>query len=250
MNKMFKKHIIHELKLGDYTDANTKMKYRCTCGNESIIIWNSFKKGTRCMKCSGNEKLTFEFVREYFLEQGCILLETDYINARKKMKYKCTCGNISNITWDNFQQGSRCNKCFNKTELKVYTYLLEIYKKIDTEIVFSWCLKKRFDFVISDLNLIIELDGCQHFQQVSNWSSPEETRQNDVYKMQSAYNNGFSMIRIQQDFVWKDKIDWRRMLNKYIQSYKTPTIIFIGDTRYQEHISDTIFTNNIVIHLI
>lgn len=69
------------------------MKYKCKCGNESIIVWGSFKNGNRCQKCAGNKKLTLDFVKEEFKKQNCELLETEYINAHTKIKYKCKCGN-------------------------------------------------------------------------------------------------------------------------------------------------------------
>ena len=68
--------------------------------------------------------------------------------------------------------------------------------------------------------------------------------------MKCAYNNGYSIIRIQQKFVYKNKLDWRSMLNSYIKLYKKPTIIFIGDDRYNQHILDTDFTKNIITHFI
>jgi very-short-patch-repair endonuclease len=102
---------------------------------------------------------------------------------------------------------------------------------------------------LPNLNLIIELDGGSHFQQVSNWQSHNTTRENDIYKMKCAYDNGFSIIRIQQEFVFKNKLDWKTMLNLYINTYEKPTIIFIGDSRFQQHIIDSNFTNNIITHL-
>jgi very-short-patch-repair endonuclease len=38
--------------------------------------------------------------------------------------------------------------------------------------------------------------------------SPEETRKNDLYKMKCANENGFSVIRILQKDVYKNKYDW------------------------------------------
>ena len=34
-------------------------------------------------------KFTYEYVYNYFKEQKCKLLETEYINSSTKMKYKC-----------------------------------------------------------------------------------------------------------------------------------------------------------------
>lgn len=98
----------------EYKNTKTKMKYICVCGNESNISFQDFKKGNRCRKCSGCEKLTFEYVKNYFQKQNCEVLETEYKNAKYKMKYKCKCGNESKITWNSFQQGTRCIKCSNR----------------------------------------------------------------------------------------------------------------------------------------
>ena len=43
------------------------MKYKCVCGNESCIRFDDFKnRKSRCIKCSGKEKHTFENVYNYF----------------------------------------------------------------------------------------------------------------------------------------------------------------------------------------
>lgn len=44
--------------------------------------------------------LTFNYVKEYFIKEECELLETEYINAKTKMKYICKCGNESSIVWN------------------------------------------------------------------------------------------------------------------------------------------------------
>ena len=48
------------------------------------------------------KKLTFEYVENFFKEQKCKLLETEYINAHTKMKYKCSCGNDSDTNFNKF----------------------------------------------------------------------------------------------------------------------------------------------------
>ncbi len=97
----------------EYINALTPMKYRCNCGNSKCkITFNKFQRGGRCAKCYGNEKYTFEFVYNYFKERDCELLETEYINNRTKMKYRCKCGNTKcKISFDSFKKGSRCMEC-------------------------------------------------------------------------------------------------------------------------------------------
>lgn len=59
-------------------------------------------------------KLTYEEVSAYFKNQGCELLEAEYKNARTKMKYRCTCGNLAAATYGNFREGNRCRDCGSK----------------------------------------------------------------------------------------------------------------------------------------
>lgn len=56
-------------------------------------------------------KLTHEIVKQAFEAAGCELLETEYQNAKTKMKYRCKCNKLSEITYDNFRSGNRCKAC-------------------------------------------------------------------------------------------------------------------------------------------
>ena len=105
-----------ELLEQEYSGCKTKMKYECSCGNISTITFDSFKQGQRCMQCAANKRSkqkthTFEYVEQFFKDNKCELLETEYINAITHMDYKCNCGIISQITFNGFQQGHRCKKC-------------------------------------------------------------------------------------------------------------------------------------------
>ena len=77
-----------------------------------------------------------------------------------------------------------------------------------------------FDFCIPELKIIIELDGRQHFIQVSNWSSPEETYENDLFKEMCAKENGYSVIRIIQEDVLNDTYDWLAKLVMTIEGIR------------------------------
>jgi very-short-patch-repair endonuclease/ribosome maturation factor RimP len=208
-----------ELLESEYINANTKMKYKCKCGKASSIIFSAFQNGVRCMSCSPREKLTFEVVKKFFKDQCCALLETNYINTRTKMKYRCKCGHESTITFGSFQNGSRCNKCANKTERIVSEFLQKEYTNIIYQPKFDWCIKKRslpFDFLLDDLKIIIEIDGPQHFKQVSNWKSPKETQKWDFYKMKCAIEHGYKIIRVFQEDIYYNNVDWKHLLQTAI----------------------------------
>jgi hypothetical protein len=133
-----------ELLETEYINTNTKMKYRCNCGNVSYIKYNHFKHGHRCRKCGTANmvelcKLNYDYVYQYFLDHNCILLEKEYINSNTKMKYICECGNESTITWGHFSQGKRCSKCglyrrSSKQKLP-YDYVYNYFKEQGCELL-------------------------------------------------------------------------------------------------------------------
>jgi very-short-patch-repair endonuclease len=88
--------------------------------------------------------------------------------------------------------------------------------------------------------IIIELDGSQHFKQVSNWQSPENCLETDKYKMNCANKNGFHIIRILQDDVFNDKNQWdeklKEAITELIQSNTIKNIFICNGLEYDLHI--------------
>jgi hypothetical protein len=76
-----------------------------------------------------NKKLTYEEVYNYFKEQGCELLEKEYINSSTKMKYRCVCGNIDYKTWIHFKRGQRCKKCGRQKQIEKQKTNIEDIRK-------------------------------------------------------------------------------------------------------------------------
>jgi hypothetical protein len=104
-----------ELLETEYINCKTKMKYKCICGNSNYkITFDHFKRGKKCNECHGGVKFTYKYVYNYFKEHDCELLEKEYKNAHTLMKYRCNCGNISEIKFYSFKQGHRCKKCYFK----------------------------------------------------------------------------------------------------------------------------------------
>ena len=119
--------------------------------------------------------------------------------------------------------GQGCPLCINKSEGKLLKHLKSIYPQIVTQFTNEWCKKEqllRFDFCIPDCNIIIEVDGPQHFEQIRDWQSPEEQLINDKFKEKCANENGYSIIRLLQADVWYDKYDWFTELRDVIEVKK------------------------------
>ena len=137
-------------------------------------------------------------------------------------------------------QGSWCSFCKKKSEGKLNLFFINNDFKVNKQLRFDWCRNPDtgyyfpVDFQINE-NIILELDGPQHFIQVSNWRDPVLQQERDMYKMECAINNGFHVIRILQTDVWYDKNNWGERLidaihklEKKSEQYETE-IICIGD---------------------
>jgi very-short-patch-repair endonuclease len=150
-------------------------------------------------------------------------------NSTNKFIFNCEQGHgfemqCSNITSNN----QWCSICKNKTEQKLFDNLKIIYPSLIHQYKVEWCKNKTFlpfDFVLEEYNIIIELDGKQHFIQVKNWNSPEETHETDKYKMKCANDNKFSVIRILQEDVYYDTFNWLDELKDNIEKIKNENII-------------------------
>ena len=136
--------------------------------------------------------------------------------CEKMHEFESSLNSISNM-------GSWCPKCVNKTETKLYERMIPFYPSMKTQYKQEWCKNKQclsFDFCIPEHNIIIELDGIQHFKQVSNWISPEITFENDKYKEKCANENGYSIIRILQEDVLNDTYGWCKESCEAIENIK------------------------------
>lgn len=87
----------------------------------------------------GNRKYHFEFVKQYYKEYNCELLETEYKNIDIPMKFKCHCGNISPKTFYYFKKVHRCGQCGNKEvgnkKRHSFDYVYNYYKERGYELL-------------------------------------------------------------------------------------------------------------------
>jgi hypothetical protein len=100
----------------EYVRAKNKLQYVCECGTVASITFDKFKQGQRCRNCrtrktGDRSRHSYEFVKRFFEDRGCLLLSTVYEGNKDKLKYKCECGNIAFIAFAKFQAGQRCENC-------------------------------------------------------------------------------------------------------------------------------------------
>ena len=109
-----------------------------------------------------SKKLTYEYVKSKFEEEGYELLSTEYINSKNKLKYKCLNGHEHTITWDDFNSGYRCPYCYGNVKYS-HAYVKDIFKKCGYTLLsnkyinnkqFSLLLQLKFYFKFKTLDSI------------------------------------------------------------------------------------------------
>jgi very-short-patch-repair endonuclease len=150
-------------------------------------------------------------------------------STAEKFWFDChKCGNEFESKLCHITDGSWCPKCRYKTEDKLFKILIEKYPTLKLQYKVDWCKNVKhlpFDFVIEERKIIIEIDGEQHFEQVAKWKTPEHNRKRDLYKMNCANENGFSIIRIIQEDIYKNKYDWLNELTNNIEKITQEKIV-------------------------
>ena len=215
----------------EYVKSNEKVIIICKKHGEFNQTPGSHLQGVRCKDCGieTTSKLQ-KYDIEKFIEKAKEIhgdkydySKADYINSKEKIIIICKKhGEFLQRPGEHWK-GSGCPKCVNKTEGKLYENIKQVYPTIIAQFKQEWCKKISylpFDFCIPEHKIIIELDGIQHFQQISNWSSPEEQFENDKYKEKCANDNGYSVIRILQEDVFYDTYDWSKELCNAIEELK------------------------------
>ena len=211
-----------------------KFKFNCECGHKlEMNLKQISSQGHWCSYCSHQKLCEDKECKMCFNNSFASVEKSKYLNDKninprtlfkstnKKFDFDCdVCNKVFTCQLSDITKGVGCSFCVNKTELILFNKLKEKYNTLKTQYKVDWCKNKKhlpFDFVIEERRIIIELDGKQHFEQIGNWQSPEETQLNDIYKMKCATKNGFSVIRILQKDVYYNKYYWLNELTNNIE---------------------------------
>lgn len=230
----------------NYINANTQIIIICKDHGEFNQIPDfHINRKCGCPKCSNNVKLNLlEFIEKSKQIHGnkYDYSQVNYVNNYTSIVLICKKhGEFIQKPFVHLNHG--CPSCINKTEFKFFTKVQELYPTIRRQYKVEWCKNKLclpFDFAIEELKIIIELDGEQHFKQISNWTSPKIQIEKDKYKINCANNNGFSVIRLLQNDVLKDKINWieelKITISKIVNEGKIQNIFICKNNEYVNYV--------------
>lgn len=96
-----------------YTRADDKYEWECGKGHRWFATFNDIKgspthKPTWCPYCNKKAKHTIEEMQEWAAKKGGKCLSTEYVNAKTKLLWKCSCGNEFWAMPTNVQKGKWC----------------------------------------------------------------------------------------------------------------------------------------------
>jgi len=91
-------------------------------------------------------KYTYEEVKAAFENEGYELLSNNYVNCKSKLKYRCPCGHIYNVSFDGWMKGRRCYFC--RANIKLTTkYVKEVLNEEGYELLSEYknsCTKFKY----------------------------------------------------------------------------------------------------------
>jgi very-short-patch-repair endonuclease len=246
-----------------FLQSNKKMKFYCSkCKHDYITTPTSYynSNNASCIYCAGQklcdkDDCSYCFQKSFashhyaqcWSSKNKINPRTVFKGSEKRCTFNCdVCKSEFESILYNVLTGYWCPFCKNKSEAKLFEYIQNNYIYYKSQLRFDWCRYSKtnnimpIDFGLVDKKLFIELDGIQHFTQVSNWDAPENVQSKDVEKIKYCLQKGYSMIHIFQKDVWNDVYDWKTVLSNIIEEVSktdTPSLVFISSNNiYKQHI--------------
>lgn len=200
----------HPTKNGNLTPNNVTISSRekiwwiChLCNSSWRTSLNTRSTGIGCPYCASKEvnhtnslaSIRPEIASEWHPTKNCDLTPHNVsFGSKQKVWWLCRCGHeweaVINNRTSNISGCSFCSDGISYPEKIMFNVLSQINVKFETQKVFYWSDRKRYDFYIPDLNCIIETHGMQHYKHTGRGRSLEEEQVNDEYKYELAIING------------------------------------------------------------
>lgn len=198
--------------IGKYVRLHEPVELKCSCGYQwkGTPSANICSREAGCPSCCQSPRVVWEgncitakepWMLEYFVNKGDGLKYLPASSKRVDMICPCCKTIKKNHSINNlyYTKSIGCKKCSDgKTynEKFVYELLSQLKINFDTEKTFDWCTfgktRKRYDFYLPLLNMIIETHGIQHYEETYGVfkKTLKEEQENDKIKKQLAKENG------------------------------------------------------------
>lgn len=221
-----------ELLDSDYKNNQSKLNFRCSCGEEFKTSWMEFSSRNKrtCNKCSGMDRQDYDSVKKYIeSNSNSKLVSKEYKTLHTKLEIECECGEIYLATFREFRDRlkRKCKKCrggYSNNELFVKEILNKHNIRYKEQFTMEGCVNEKqlpFDFYLPDYNVLIEVDGEQHFRPyrfedtINNFA---DRIYNDCIKNSYCEDNNIHLIRIPYYNIKKAEKIIIQEISKYVNT--------------------------------
>ena len=200
----------------EYKGNKKELKLLCTkCNEETYKQYQSVKYNDNpyCFKCNSEMRSSIgrtdiAVVRDFIEKLGGELLSEVFVRSIDDLVVRCNvCKEPYNRSWKYIKDHetvtcAKCSDVKSKGEEKILKILKENNIEFMDEKTFEGCVdvgKLRYDFFIPELNLCIEYDGKQHFNEYDDFGgteSFEDRKRKDKIKTDYCRDNNINLLRI------------------------------------------------------
>lgn len=180
-----------------YVPSSKKIKLRNnTNGNVFNITWDQFKQGYR----DGNHYYSYAEVSNIVSKDG---YQLEYFHNVGNLHLITPSGYKWSVSLDRFLRGTRCPKEGNAKSIGE-NILMNLFKKESIPFYTQYKVTidgdvHLFDFLLPELNIVVEYDGVQHYEPIGLFGGERalaKRRKRDKLKESYCYNNGLKLIRV------------------------------------------------------
>lgn len=193
----------------EFVGNKEPLSFICECGERYTSFWNRMNNTgkCRCNKCGElirtSIKTDFEKAKKEVQSYGYKIIENT--NNMHKIKICDENGDVYNASIYGLRRGVIYNKhtqIQSRYEMLTARFLDSIGVKYVIQKKFDDCINQRklkFDFYLPKYNMVIEVNGEQHYRVVrfgSHITSLDEQKHRDFMKMQYCIDNGIKYLVI------------------------------------------------------
>ena len=209
----------------NYKNLGTKIPVRCEKHGKFYQAVSSYLKNTKCKKCHDESNRTDWRTRlSNYTNENIKFLSTKY-NIPQKLYIEVPCIKCRTLMKKSifmyyYENDNICIECKKKESGSSYERIVLEYlnsKNIEHILEYFVIYKSQklfFDFCIPKKNIMIEVDGEQHFKPIKYFGGSEgfrELKKRDFLKNRYCFENNIKLIRIP----YFDIDNFQRYLNKY-----------------------------------
>lgn len=204
------KLFIEDVFIDNSNEKRVSYKIRCIkCGHRTKRRADDFENGAKQCPCCDCNHIVKKGINDiatkrpdlvkYFYDKEDAYRYSVSSNARVKLICP-DCNTIKEMSIDELsRKGLRCTVCGDGTSYpnKFMRILLDKCNVcFIPEYSPEWANGKKYDFYLIKENVLIEMDGGQHYKNVECWGGLSNTQENDEYKTKLALEHGVKLIRI------------------------------------------------------